>query len=240
MKTVNFTETVEAKTKLDVLVEIGSVTIRPSTDNDIHIEATYRHMDISVERHEDTIMVRAEQEDDLFVKLSRLFRNDHPKAELIINVPAHCPIQTKVITGSLDVEGTAAAVTARVITGQLRLKKIAGPIYAKTTTGRLTYSGELTEENHRFETTTGEILLTLPESTNAELFAQTGTGSLKCHLPLAEQREERHLVGGKLRGVLGSGAGQVKAKIGTGSLVIRPLTFKQKEPANLLKEAELV
>lgn len=240
MKTVHFTETAEAKTKLDVLVEIGSVTIRPSTDNDIHVEATYRHMNIWVERHEDTVMVRAEQEEDFLLKLTRLFRDNHPKAELIIDVPAHCPIQTKVITGSLDIEGTAAPVSARVITGKLRLKEIAGTIYAKTTTGKLSYTGKLTEENHRFQTITGEILLTLPEATNAQLSAQTGTGHLKCHLPLTGQREERHLVGGKLRGVLGSGAGQIKAKIGTGSLVIRPLTFRQKEPTNLPKEAAFV
>ena len=240
MKTVTFTETVEAKTKLDVLVEIGSVEIRPSTDQNLHVTATYRHMDVWVERLGDTILVHAEQEDDFIQKLTRWFSNDHPQAELIIELPAHCPVQAKTVTGSMEIEGIAAPVSARVVTGQLQLRDIDGPIYAKTVTGRLTYSGSLTDESHRFESATGEIVLTLPETVNAQLSAKTGTGSLRCKLPLTDQREERHLVGGKLWGTLGSGTGRIKAQIGTGSLEIRPFLPKQKEPEKLISKPELV
>src|SRR5690606_15332121 len=144
------------------------------------------------------------QEDDFIQKLTRWFSNDHPKAELIIELPAHCPVQAKTVTGALKIEGIAAPVSARVVTGQLTLRYIDGPIYAKTSTGQLTYSGTLTDESHRFETTTGEIVLTGPETVNAQLSAQAGTGSLSCKLPLSDRREERHLVGGKLWGTLGS------------------------------------
>lgn len=240
MKTVTFTETVEAKTKLDVLVEIGSVAIRPSTDNLLHVTATYRHMDVWVERRDDTILVHAEQEDGFVLKFTRWFSNDHPKAELLIEVPAHCPIQAKTVTGSMEIEGIAAPVSARVVTGQLQLRNIDGPIYAKTVTGQLTYSGNLTDENHRFESATGEIVLTLPETVNAQLAAKTGVGNVSCKLPLTDRREERHLVGGKLWGTLGSGAGRIKAQVGTGSLAIRPFLPTQKEPEKLISKPELV
>ncbi|WP_420641924.1 hypothetical protein [Candidatus Leptofilum sp.] len=240
MKTVHFTETVEAKTKLDVWVEIGSVEIRPSADDNLHIEATYRHMDIWVERHEGTIFVRAEQDADFIQKLARLFRNNHPKAKLIIDVPAHCPIQAKTVTGSMAIEGVAAPVSARVVAGQLRMQDIDGSIYAKAVTGQLTYTGNLTDENHRFESATGEIVLTIPETVNAQLSAKTGVGNVSCTLPLTDQRAERHLVGGNLWGILGSGAGRIKAKIGTGTLEIRPLHPKQKEPEEQIPEPELV
>ena len=128
---------------------------------------------------------------------------------------------------------------AEVITGKLTLKEIQGPIYAKTTTGKLAYTGQLSEDNHRFETVTGEIVLTLPETTNARLSAQTATGSLNCKLPLVNLQEERHFVGGKLQGTLGAGKGRIKAKISTGSLLIRPLPIKQKEPAKMSIEPEL-
>ncbi|WP_420627233.1 hypothetical protein [Candidatus Leptofilum sp.] len=229
MKTVHFTEAVEAKTKLDVQVEIGLVEIRPSTDNNLHIEATFRHMDVWVEQQGDTIQVRAEKEADFILKLTRLFHKDRPKSKLIIAVPAHCPVQAKIIAGSMEIEGIAAPVSARVLTGRLRLWEIDGPIYAKTATGQLTYTGNLTDENHRFETATGEIVLTVPETVNAQLSAKTGVGNLNCGLSLAEKRENRHLVGGTLRGVLGSGEGRIKAQIGTGNLEIRPLHPKQKE-----------
>ena len=231
MKTIQFIEAADKQTKLDVMVEIGSVEIRPSTGQEIIVDAAYRHMDVWVERRDNTIIVRAEQEDDFLQKLGRLFSNDHPKAEIVIQLPIHCEVQAKTITGKLDIEGIHAPVTSRVITGKLTLKEIHGPNYAKTTTGKLAYTGELSEEIHRFETVTGEIVLTLPETTNAKLSAQTATGSLNCKLPLVNLQEERHFVGGKLQGTLGSGAGRIKAKISTGSLLIRPLPITQKEPA---------
>jgi len=240
MKTIQFVETADEQTKLDVLVETGSVTIRPSSEKVITVDATYRHMDVRVERQDNTVVVRAEQEESFLLNLSRLFENDHPKADLIIHLPPHCEIHAKTITGKLSIEGIQAPVTGRVITGKLKLKEIQGPIYAKTITGKLTYTGNLSEDNHRFETVTGEIVLALPQTTNAKLSAQTTTGSLKCLIPLTERHEEQHFVGGKLQGTMGSGAGRIKAKISTGGLMIRPLTTKQKEPADLKSEPELV
>lgn len=238
MKTTQFIETANEQTRLDVLVEVGSVTIRPSTEKVITVDAAYRHMDVWVERQGDTVVVRAEQEETFLQSLTRLFNNDHPKADITIHLPAPCEVHAKTVTGKLSIEGVQAPVTARVITGKLTLKEIQGPIYAKTITGKLIYTGELTEENHRFETVTGEIVLTLPQTTNARLAAQTATGSLNCRLPLTDLQEEQHFVGGKLQGVLGNGAGRIKAKISTGSLVIRPLATKQKEPAALKGEPE--
>ncbi len=66
MKTVQFVEPVDEHTKLAVLVEVGTVVIRPSTHKEIHIEATYRRMNVWVERQGNTVVVRAEQEEDLF------------------------------------------------------------------------------------------------------------------------------------------------------------------------------
>ena len=239
MKTVHFTETVDAKTKLDVLVEIGSLIMRPSIDGDVHIEATYRHMDIWIERHDNTVVVRAEQEEDMAQKLGRPFRDGHPKVDLTIDVPTHCPIQAKVISGSLALSEMMAPVSARVITGQLHLREIQAPIYAKTVTGQLAYTGSLTEDNHRFEVTSGEMVLTVPEGTNGQLYAQTITGSVSCQLPLTERHEERRLIGRKLRGTLGSGTGRIKAKVTTGNLEIRPLQPGQNEPEELIHKAEM-
>ena len=229
MKTVQFVEPVDEHTKLAVLVEVGTVVIRPSTHKEIHIEATYRRMNVWVERQGNTVVVRAEQEEDFLQRLTRLFSNDHAKADVVINLPTHCEVQAKTVTGTLDVEGIFAPVSARVITGQLKLNNLAGPVYAKTVTGQLLYTGPLSEDNHRFETVTGEIVLALPVDTSAELSAQTTTGSVRCQLPLSNRQEERHFVGGKLRGTLGSGAGRIKAKITTGSLTIRSLKEKTAE-----------
>ena len=237
MKTIQFIETADGKTKLDAVVEIGTLTIQPSTGKEITVDASYRHMNVWVERQGDTVVVRAEREESLLESLGRLLTNDHPKADLVISLPTYCAVQAKTVTGQLEIEGIQAPVTGRVIAGELKLQDIGGPIYAKTVTGQLTYTGELSEESHRFETVTGEVVLTIPETTNARLSAQTTVGDMNCRLPLTDRHDERHLVGGKLHGMLGTGAGRIKAKITTGSLQIRPLTLKQKEPKELLELA---
>ena len=235
MKSVQFVESVDdSQVKLDVLVEIGSVTIRPSTGQDIIVDATYRHMDVWLERHGNTIIVRAEQDEAFLQKVSRWFNNDHPKAELNIQVPLHCEINAKTITGSLDIEGIQAAVTGRVITGKLDLSDILGSIYAKTITGKLIYAGALTEENHRFETITGEIQLNLPANTNARLSASTTTGKIRCRLPLVDSQKKQRFVGDKLQGTLGNGAGRIKAKITTGNLLLKPIDEKQPKQESVI------
>lgn len=236
MKSEQFVKTVsKEEAKLDVVVEIGSLEIRPSASQEIIIDATYQHMDVFVEQKENTVFVRAEQEEGFDHKLKRLFRDEQPKAELVIQVPPTCEINAKTITGKQEVTGIQASVTSRVVTGNHRLSDIQGPLYAKTMTGKLYYTGKLTEDNHRFETVTGSIHLTVPPTTSAELSASTTTGKLVCSLPLTNVHHERRVVGSKLRGTLGDGNGRIKVKITTGKLFLEPIGEKEASPAEKLE-----
>ena len=229
MKHVQFVEPANEIVRLDVMVETGSVTIRPSASKEIIIDATYRHMDVWVEQRDNSLVVRAEQDETFLQKASRLFRNDQPKATLIIQVPASCEINAKTITGQLDITGIQAAVTGRVITGRLHLTDIDGPIYAKTIAGKLRYTGGLSEDKHRFETITGDLQLTLPLDTGATLSAATTTGKIRCRLLLTHLQKQPGFIGEKLQGTLGSGAGYIKAKVTTGNLLLKPLQEKEPE-----------
>lgn len=230
MKHYYFEEPVGEESKLNVLVEVGSVEIWPHDENLITIEVEARHMEVTTDRNENTIFVRAERDEAwLQKKLLRLFMNDNPEAHLTIHVPTNCQVDSKVITGGLSIESITAPVTARTVTGRIGLTNLSGPIYAKTVTGSIQYQGELTVAHHRFETTTGHISLNLSRVPDAQLDAQTTTGHIHCDLPLVEKRHKRTIPGDQLSGVLGSGQGRVVARVVTGKIELQTTRQQVKE-----------
>lgn len=222
MKDYHFEETIaEEKGTLDVVNEIGSVEIRGYNGRSILIDISAQHMEIDVTREGDAIFVHAHKDDswtNLEGTLSRWFKGEHPKANITIQVPFDCETRAKTITGKLTIADLGAPVTARVITGKAKLENLNGPIYAKTITGNLQYKGTLPAVHHRFEAITGQVKLALSKEPNATFDARTTTGNISCEFPLAQQKESRHLTGGRISGKLGDGAGHIKARVVTGSL----------------------
>ncbi len=238
MKSYHFEEAVSAKKGfLDVFVEIGTVKIVPSNTsaaNDetaVIVDAVAKHMEISVVSEGNKVFVLVEKDDSWHnwdQKLMRWLNNDHPKAELTIQVPENCEVNAKTITGKLSINDLNAPVTTRVVTGTTKLANLSGPIYAKTVTGKLSYDGFLTNEHHRFEATTGNVLLNLSKEPNAHLDAKAVTGRIQCDYPLAKMQENGRLTGSRLTGILGSGEGHIKARVVTGSVQVASMQVASK------------
>lgn len=206
---------------LNLYVEAGRAEVRPHDGHTVTIDAKVENAAVTVSREDATVYVRAtrsyEQAEDTS-KRKRLFNGRlHCEVTLVIHVPAHCEINAQTIAGRLVISGITAPVTARVTSGDAALSDLGGPIYAKIMTGRLSYEGILAPTRHRFETVTGDICLHLHKEPAAHLDAATTIGSLQCDFPLRQQHRERHIVGGRLRGVLGTGEGHIKARVTTGS-----------------------
>lgn len=219
MKEQYFEEAVKSgKSKLNVMVEVGEVEVLPHEKPLITVEAETQHVIVTVYQEENGVFVRAEVEDGWMGSIGRLFRGDHPKAKLLIHVPADCEIKAKTVTGTLTIRDITAAVTTHVTTGKTQLTNLGGPIYAKAVTGQMIYDGLLIDDNHRFETVTGDLQLRLTKEPNAKVDIGTTTGRVHCDFPLTDSKQERHLVGGKLKGTLGAGTGHLKARVVTGSL----------------------
>lgn len=216
-----FEEVVKSgKSKLNVVVEVGQVVVQPHEKPLITVNAEMRHVVVTVHQEDGTVYVRAEVEDGWMGSIGRLLRGDHPKAKLLIHVPADCEIKAKTVTGTLDIRDITAPVTTHVTTGKTQLTNLGGPIYAKAVTGQMIYDGLLVDDNHRFETVTGELRLRLTKEPNAKVDIGTTTGNVQCDFPLTNQKQERHLIGGKLKGTLGAGTGQLKARVVTGNLQV--------------------
>ena len=214
-----FEETVTVgKGKLNVVVEVGELEIQPHDKPLITVSAETQHVMLTVHQEDNTVYVRAEVEDGWKGTLDRLLRGEHPKAKLLIHVPTDCQINAKAITGMLTIRDITAAVTTHVTTGKTHLTNLGGLVYAKAVTGQMIYNGLLIDDSHRFETVTGDLQLRLTKEPNAKVDIGTMTGRVHCDFPLANQKQERHLVGGKLKGTLGAGTGHLKARVVTGNL----------------------
>jgi DUF4097 and DUF4098 domain-containing protein YvlB len=206
------------KSKLNVIVEVGEVEVQPHNKPMITVSAETRHVMVTVEQKDGTVFVRAEVEDGWLGSIGRLLRGDHPKAKLLIHVPTDCEINAKTVTGTLTISDIMAAVTTHVTTGKTHLTNLGGPIYAKAVTGQMIYDGLLVDDTHRFETVTGELQLRLTKEPNAKVDIRTTTGNVQCDFPLTNAKQERHWIGGKMKGTLGAGTGQLKARVVTGNL----------------------
>lgn len=223
MKTLYFQEEFPKTCKLDVEVEVGSVAVKAHNGRYITVDVEFEEMEIDVYRQGNTFFVKAENKnnkDDVTSWVQKLFLWNNAKAHFKINVPEDCEVVVNTTTGKTTIAAVNAPVTVRTTTGATELANIGGAIYAKTTTGRLTYDGILTDDDHRFETTTGSIELNLHKEPNAMIDASTTTGRLSVDFPLHKQSENRNLTGGRIKGMLGSGNGRIKAKMTTGSLSI--------------------
>jgi DUF4097 and DUF4098 domain-containing protein YvlB len=222
-----FEELVEEQDKLNVFVEVGSVSVYPHDGRIVIVEAEAQHMNLTMNRNENTLFVQAKCDEawrNTSRKLSWPFSDHNPRAHLTIHAPIDCQLQVKVITGKLSIRGVAAPVTTRVVTGQTRLEDLGGPIWAKTVTGNIYYQGALANDNHRFEATTGRISLSLSQVPDAQLDARTTTGRIHCGLPLSDKTDQTHRgPGSRLTGNLGSGEGRIAARIVTGSLHLENL-----------------
>lgn len=225
MKELYFEETLSGpQGMLDVDVKVGRVEIVPHDGRTVTISAQVENADVIVTRSNNTVHVKSEhgRKANNGSWLERLLNGSfNSKVILTIHIPAECEIQANVVTGKLRISDINASVTARVITGDLSLSDIGGPVYAKTVTGKLQYNGILVNASHRFETTTGHICLRLPKEPNAQLDASTMTGHVQCDFPLSQPQHKKHLTGGRLRGGLGSGEGNIKAKVVTGSFQLK-------------------
>ncbi len=225
---------------LKVTNEIGSITIVPGSDGNrtIHVDAESRGMVVTVSRSDNTVTVRAEREEawrNPIEQIRGLFNNEHPKADLTIQVPADCDVNAKMITGSLSIGGIDGVVNGRTVTGSTKLTNLGGPINAKTVTGKLSYNGRLSDDTHQFKTVTGAVKLNLTDLPNARLDARTDVGGIQCDFVKGTAVTTQNIVGSRLQNVLGNGQGYIKIRVATGGIQLNHIVEKVKE-----QEGELI
>jgi DUF4097 and DUF4098 domain-containing protein YvlB len=218
MKTLFFEEALNSpKANLTVKLDVGTLRVQTHDKPLILVEAKVKKSTVEVTRDGDDVTVTA--------KAKRKFNwlslfSSNARAELTITVPPECALLLKTATGSVRVSDVQAAVVIKTATGSVQLSNLGGPIEAAVVTGKLSYEGALSADDHQFKVVTGSVRLSLTDEPDVELSAKTVTGSIRCDFPLHNEQRQREFVGGKLRGELGNGMGELKITAVTGSVAI--------------------
>jgi len=130
--------------------------------------------------------------------------NNPGGVEYTLTVPRTVRLdEIKLINGSLDVKGVSGEVRASCINGRLEARDLAGRAQLSTVNGRLEASfQQLAGQTIELTSVNGEVGLTIPSDSNAEVEASTVSGGIHNDFGL---RVSHHFVGHNLRGELGNG-----------------------------------
>ena len=147
--------------------------------------------------------------------------HDNPASvEYTLTVPRGVSLdEIRLINGSLDVTGVSGEVHASCINGHLEARNLAGRAELSTVNGRLDSSFDrLPESSIKLNSVNGELALTIPSDSQAEIEASTISGGIDNDFGL--HVNHHRFVGHDLKGELGNGGPRIKLENVNGEIEI--------------------
>lgn len=156
------------------------------------------------------------------------------KAEIIVsNIEADIDINNaagsvlgEFISGSVTVSQPSGPIELQWVEGNIRVSSNSGPVKIvqlagsldlTTSTGNIDVRSELDSPQDFFiESTTGEIILSVPESSSGILVIETESGNISSEMPLAIKSAARH----RLVGEFGAGGPRVTLSSSSGDVTV--------------------
>lgn len=243
MKQHHFEESVIiGKAKLQVAMDLGSVTVRSHQADTIIIDGETAGMEVSMSHENHTVYLDVMSDEYangwlnwvLGQKSDKSKSSEQPSATFTITVPTDCQVKVKNSAGQVAISEVAGDVKVNVTAGEVILRELGGQVDAQAVTGRVSYGGYLAEENHRFDVTTGEISVKLNKTPQAEIDLRTVVGSAVCRFPFVDEaKRQEWVLGRRVRGTVGTGTGRIRARVVTGFISVHPVGSKAEEKAPL-------
>lgn len=135
----------------------------------------------------------------LLSMLSLFHRNNDATAGFTVEVPANVVVDARTNTGSVDLEGLSAGVTAKTLNGTIRATDISGPMVFAVTNGDVRVSaGSLApDDSLHFTTTNGSVHAELPAGLQASYDLSVANGSVQSDIPftVSSTSSRRHVAG---------------------------------------------
>lgn len=146
--------------------------------------------------------------------------NNPASVEYTLTVPRAVRLdEIKLINGSLDVTGVSGEVRASCINGRLEARDLAGRAELSTVNGRLEAKfSQLAGESVELNSVNGEVGLTIPSDSNAEVEASTVSGGINNDFGL--HVNHHRFVGHDLRGDIGNGKTHIRLQNVNGRIEI--------------------
>lgn len=139
-------------------------------------------------------------------------------------------VDASTVSGNVDLRNvTAETVDAQTVSGNVALSGITSSnVSAQTVSGSVTYSGQIAADgDYEFETLSGDVILSVPANTGADVRSSTFSGSFSTNLPFSREGSEidsrRRRSRRNVRGTLGSGGASLQLTSFSGDVVIKEL-----------------
>src|SRR2546423_2498148 len=139
-------------------------------------------------------------------------RHEEPASvEYTLTIPRSARLESvELINGALDIDGVAGEVKASAINGRVTARSLTGEAKLSTINGSLEATFDRLDAGQSIvlNSVNGQIVLTIPSDTNAQIKANTVHGNISNDFGLPVRRGE--YVGHDLAGTLGSGGTRIK------------------------------
>lgn len=210
----------------------GAVRITAWDRNEVRVDAVKRaytaarlaEAEIRVEANADAVRIKTKYPFD-----TTNWESDEPQrynnpasVEYTLTVPRGAQLEPiNLVNGALDIDGIKGDVNANAVNGQVKARGLAGRVRLTVVNGRLEAVFDRIDENKTVELSSvnGQLSLTLPSDTNAELRVNTVHGNITNDFGLPVRRGQ--YVGRELAGRLGRGGAFVKLNNVNGQVVVR-------------------
>jgi DUF4097 and DUF4098 domain-containing protein YvlB len=190
-----------------VNVAIGSIAVKGCEGREVIVEPNQRGMKVQESDNEVTVLP-----------------NGLGPAELRISVPIRTSLQLKCASGgNILVENVDGEIEANGVNASITLRKVAGVVVAHSLQGRIQVQLDRATPGKAmsFTTLNGDVEVTLPPDTRANLKLQTSNGSIHSDYQLVASRDSGPGTGKRLAGVINGGGPEFQLKTVNGSVSLR-------------------
>ena len=223
--------TVGPSPRINVISFNGRITVNPSSDNTVRVQAELRRadrIDYQVRQDGDTVSVEARQKGRTSGR--------SPGAHIDVMAPSSSSVELRTSNGTIELSGINKSGTLRTSNGTIIVENMKGDLDAgtsngaievtgfvgsailSTSNGAITFNGELVSRGrNEMETSNGSVDVTLQGTPSVRLDATTSNGNVTSKLPiLTTSVGENHLAG-----TIGNGEAELFIHTSNGSVTIR-------------------
>ena len=212
----------------------GRVTVDPSSDNTIRVQARLTRADrVNYEVRQDGNMVEVKAEMKWLVGKTV---GPDPGVDVEITVPSSTSVELITSNGMIELRGMNESGTLRTSNGMIVVENMMGDIDArtsngaievmgfvgatilKTSNGDITFTGELTAGGrNEMETSNGDVNVAFQGTPSIQLDATASNGTVTSKLPiLTTSVEKTHLAG-----IIGEGEAELTIHTSNGAVTIQ-------------------
>lgn len=214
----DFTLSGNTPPKLIVNNDVGSVDVQPANNlHNVHVKVTKSQGNAS-----DIQTNYTQSGNTVTITIKRTNTNSTAKADAEITVPTKSDLQLQNGTGDISVTGIEGQMSLTNGTGSIKTTqvKLTNNSQLQTGTGDVNVSGSIGSGNYQFQSSTGNVDVSLPSTASFRVNATTNVGNIASDF--SNIQVQQNMVGASASGSVGSApAATITLTTATGSINLK-------------------